>query len=389
MSDTDSIWQRIDRLKEVTPSVEATSAAVAKVRQNLQNAESETTVKTANPGRQQPVRWPIALGGALAATVALAIGLTLSTTTSVAFADVQEQLRRFRTVTYSFVVDDGNPTKYFAAGSSLRAESDKTTSILRPDLRRNLHLDHDNRRATFYHDNRKRDSLPVDHTERLRRMADDATELGKRVINGQTAIGFSVPENGHPDRIPMEVWVDPKTRLPVEVIADGNRVLRDFRFDVELMNDMFHQNVPEGYFVENKFTELQAPVQFGREELEQFRAWAADPERSAEQTVKAWLSLHAAGESALAKKKLELHPDNDDDVRELDGFRDLRIDSTFIHPLHPKKLLATTNVAISHGGTRAALVITLSKDSGMWLVADIDLESEEGMQQEIRRFLSE
>ncbi|MEZ6101647.1 MAG: hypothetical protein R3E01_22155 [Pirellulaceae bacterium] len=378
------IVQRIDELKEITPSNESTNAAIYKVRSVLEESEPTSAV---SKKAAWSTGWRIIAGVAIAASLILAATLLPFGSSSLAFAEVQQQLSQLRNVTYNFVVGERS-TKYIASGTFLRHEADQIVHILRPDVKKTLQLDHNQKQAVFFHDNRKQPSPPTDYVERLRTIsADSVRELGKKVINGKSVIGFAVPETGSPNGMPMEVWVDPATRLPVKVIARGSRILEDFQFNVDLPADTFELNVPDGYFVENKYAEPQAPARLDGDELERYRAWAADPERTAEQSVEAFLKLYSAGESQLAKT-LGINPPGDD-LRKLDGFHDLRIESTYNHPGDTNRFLAVTNAVVSYRGQRAALVITTTRRDGRWLVEDVDLESEDDIEKEIHRFLNE
>ncbi len=381
-----TILQRVDELKDFAPSTESTNAAICKVRSVLEESGPTSTVLLPEP--KKPVsstRWRIVVGGVVAACLILTATLLPFGSTSVAFAEVQQQLNQLRNVTYNFVVGESS-TKYIASGTLLRIDSEGGVRIIRPDLKKTLRVDHDKRRAVLTHDNRK-DPLPqINYVERLRTIsADSIRELGKKVINGDSVNGFAVIEPGTGGRS-MEVWVDPKTLLPVRVVADENRVLQDFQYDIDLPVDTFELNVPDGYFVENEYADPQAPLRLDESQLRQYRTCVADPNRTAEQTVEAFLKLWSAGESKLAEA-LEVNPGGGDGIRKLDGFRDLAIESTVVHPSDPTRFLAVTNAAVSYRGQRAALIITATRRDGRWLVEDIDLESGDNVQQEIRRFL--
>jgi len=96
------------------------------------------------------------------------------------------------------------------------------------------------------------------------RVADEGIqELGKREINGISAIGLRSAMNGEV----VEAWVDPATHLPLEVrirlvipahLADGKttmwRVMTGFEYNVEVDETTMAMKVPKGY------TELSVPT---------------------------------------------------------------------------------------------------------------------------------
>jgi hypothetical protein len=77
--------------------------------------------------------------------------------------------------------------------------------------------------------------------------------LGTRKVNGNTLQGFRHSPN---ERSEFTVWVDPDTKLPVEVeikhLNRGQTILLDqFEFDFELDPSAFSTDVPDGYEIEN------------------------------------------------------------------------------------------------------------------------------------------
>jgi hypothetical protein len=90
--------------------------------------------------------------------------------------------------------------------------------------------------------------------EMVKRYEQVSTEkLGTKKVNGKILHGFRYSPNEHNE---FTVWVDPKTKLPVEVeIKHLNRgqtiFLDEFEFDFELDESDFSTDVPDGYKVEN------------------------------------------------------------------------------------------------------------------------------------------
>jgi hypothetical protein len=93
-----------------------------------------------------------------------------------------------------------------------------------------------------------------DIIDMVKRFEQQSTErLGTKKVNGKILHGFRHRPNEHNE---FTVWVDPATKLPVEVeIKHLNRgqtlFLDEFEFDFELDESAFSTDVPEGYEVEN------------------------------------------------------------------------------------------------------------------------------------------
>jgi len=89
-----------------------------------------------------------------------------------------------------------------------------------------------------------------DAIEKLRSLPDRADEeLGEREIDGRTVLGFRVSEGG----VIHTVWIDPKTRDLVEVETEFanapgmSGTMANFRFNVELPDELFSLAPPDGY----------------------------------------------------------------------------------------------------------------------------------------------
>jgi hypothetical protein len=88
--------------------------------------------------------------------------------------------------------------------------------------------------------------------EMVKRFEQESTErLGTKKQNGKILHGFRHQPNKHND---FTVWVDPATKLPVEIelkhpTARQTIFLDDFEFDFELDASAFSTDVPDGYEV--------------------------------------------------------------------------------------------------------------------------------------------
>lgn len=78
-----------------------------------------------------------------------------------------------------------------------------------------------------------------------------ALSLGEKQINGRKVLGFRIDAPG----MPMTVWADPETELPVRIETTmvgppkTNVVMTNYEFNVELDESLFSLDIPEGYKV--------------------------------------------------------------------------------------------------------------------------------------------
>jgi len=93
-----------------------------------------------------------------------------------------------------------------------------------------------------------------DIIDMVKRFEQESTErLGTKNVNGKTLQGFRHKPNEYND---FTVWVDPKTKLPVEIelkhpTAGQTLYMDQFEFDFDLDESAFSTDVPDGYEVEN------------------------------------------------------------------------------------------------------------------------------------------
>ena len=91
--------------------------------------------------------------------------------------------------------------------------------------------------------------------EQFRNASDKAAvPVGEKEIGGRTLQGFRVQDESQ-SRVETTVWVDPETRLPVEMeittggglLPKSTMVMSDFVWDVEVDESLMSLDVPEGY----------------------------------------------------------------------------------------------------------------------------------------------
>jgi hypothetical protein len=100
-----------------------------------------------------------------------------------------------------------------------------------------------------------------DIVDMVKRFEQASTErLGTKKKDGQTLQGFRHAPNEHND---FTVWVDPETKLPVEIelrhpTAKQTIFMDEFEFDFTLDESAFSTAVPEGYEVETIVSDYSA-----------------------------------------------------------------------------------------------------------------------------------
>jgi len=113
-----------------------------------------------------------------------------------------------------------------------------------------------------------------DIIDMVKRFEQESTErLGTKKVNGKTLQGFRHKPNEYND---FTVWVDPATKLPVEIeIKHLNRgqtlFMDEFAFDFELDPSAFSTEVPEGYEIKT-ITHDHRPVESKEITAEDIRA---------------------------------------------------------------------------------------------------------------------
>jgi outer membrane lipoprotein-sorting protein len=99
--------------------------------------------------------------------------------------------------------------------------------------------------------------------EMVKRFEQESTErLGTKEVDGKILQGFRHTPDGHND---YTVWVDPETKLPVEIelvhTQRGQTIFLDeFEFDFELDPSAFSTDIPDGYEVETLINDYR-PVE--------------------------------------------------------------------------------------------------------------------------------
>lgn len=211
------------------------------------------------------VRYVAALGGAVVLFAAFAIWFRpVGMGTSIAFADVQQAIRRIET---AIVVSEHPERPFWNHRILYRRDSD----LVRKEWQNGVVYINDGRGKQLALNPRDKtaqlcvgnysDSSSRDYLDDLANVQHDSIhELGERTFDGQTLVGFALKPHGalaHLGLLTREIWVDPKTRLPVreECIATDPddlvsaiwRSTTFYTFNEPVDESLFQMTPPEGY----------------------------------------------------------------------------------------------------------------------------------------------
>lgn len=210
-------------------------------------------------------RWLIGTAGLAAASVAVVVALwyAIFTSGAVAFAQVTRNVRNTHTV--SLILEMGQQRDRFMSkeGVGTRYESGDGSMVWITNRKAKAAL-------IYYPAHRvaviTRLAHPTDAYEWLKGLeGTKPASIGKGVVNGKEAMGFraDLPLPGAPDVLAhTTLWVDPATRLPVEVEQEPLKpapavgipkkvVIRDIQFDTPLKDEQFDLTAPPGYTVQD------------------------------------------------------------------------------------------------------------------------------------------
>ncbi len=251
----------IIRILDELGAVEASPAAAARA------VERTRAALIGQPGQDFPSRRRMSMFTRIAALALLAVGLAalagwLFTGGSAAFADLQEQVGKTRTLTLDLVhVEDGREVRqerlFLLAPSVLRAEQPGGEVAI---------TDYQQRRALLLNPPRKEArlieglALSLPHVyDMLRNAPKDAVRrLPDEKLDGKRVSCYVVPFGQGAQKQEAKVWADPATGLPVrlefagqdEKGRDVRQVARNLVFDAKLDPALFSLTPPDGYRVE-------------------------------------------------------------------------------------------------------------------------------------------
>lgn len=211
---------------------------------------------------------------------------------NVTFAEVQENLKQVKTMTYRqqtipFEQQAGKPKKtpeiekvLLLAPSTVRIEmANGSYSLLDPKRARSIAVDPNKKQVIRFEGmaNIPPEMQQMNFYEFFRNIQSKAvSELPAKEIEGKKLPGFRVErEVSHPmlkekQTVKLNVWVDPRTKLPVqieELFPDPENleklrvtvVMDQFKFDEPLDQALFSFDPPEGYAVQSFGAEKLLP----------------------------------------------------------------------------------------------------------------------------------
>lgn len=87
--------------------------------------------------------------------------------------------------------------------------------------------------------------------------------LGEKQLDGRKVLGYRFKEGG----LPMTVWADPETKLPVSIESTmigppkTTVTMSNYKFNVELDKSLFSMKIPEGYKVTETDVDASKPTE--------------------------------------------------------------------------------------------------------------------------------
>jgi outer membrane lipoprotein-sorting protein len=205
---------------------------------------------------------------------------------TVAFADIIEPFLTARTATFKVTIEGrGVPTQeyegmFMEPGRMRHTQPDGGTVIvdlqqgkmvtLLPKLNQAVVLELINvpdepGSLNFFQDIRQRvlNAQPFD--------GESVQFLGESQIEGQAAIGYHVQKPG----LDGTVWANAETKLPIQIEISEQPLtltMSDIVFNVELDEELFRLDVPQGYTVNTLRKDVSEPTE--EDLIESFRIWA-------------------------------------------------------------------------------------------------------------------
>lgn len=226
------------------------------------------------------MKYKVPQGIAATVIVTCAIWFIQSAATPVLALDLLiENLMQAKSARYvtNVTVEGHSPQKmkgFYLAPTHMREESDGGITIIDWADGKSLSLDPKTKRATEFSlkslpDELKNSMKDGNWFEGMRQALRVATKdptakvqsLGEKQFDGTVLVGIRIETPG----MPMTVWCNPETQLPVRLESTltgppkTEIVMTNFEFDVELDKSMFSVEVPKGYTVANVNVDLSPP----------------------------------------------------------------------------------------------------------------------------------
>lgn len=204
-------------------------------------------------------RWA-AVAAILLLCAIVGVGL-MNRQSGLAFADVMEQIRSVKTLTFTNTVyTPKNPpelqtmtmkTEYMEPGKQRTITPDGNIIVMDSVAMKSMTLIPSQKKgALFDFSKMPQKNQQINFLESLQKFQDQATMvMGQKEIDGKIAMGFFVK----PEGAEYTIWADLQTGLPVRMevkmamLGDMTVTMTDFVFNPELDESLFKTELPEGY----------------------------------------------------------------------------------------------------------------------------------------------
>jgi outer membrane lipoprotein-sorting protein len=201
--------------------------------------------------------------------------------TSVAWADVLENVEAARTVMYIYEFEKGDEKEIFKTRimepyhyrEDVIESTDKYNVVIRnTNLNKNLLLYPHTKVGVIGNDGDS-SGYELRAYEKLKKDFRDGTEknLGRVKLNGRDTVCFEISK----DNKTITVWADPNAALPIQIEeiseenGDRTKIVRsDIRFDIELDEQLFSLKPPADYcLLDLETQQLQTPFELTEKHL--------------------------------------------------------------------------------------------------------------------------
>ena len=276
----------IDYMKSVR--IKANARLDSRVHSGIDRAlaESQQTIKVhMEPNRRRifmknPIR---KIAAAAMVAITSTAGILFMLGGKPAFAKVIQPILHARTVVFDFFVGDEAASAVMhdeVVGSRIRRTFSNMPTVLVLDLDkgRMLTLDPPSKTAVYMdiqgplvEGTRSIMKLVQDIVKEIEDNPGQVQDLGRREMNGRSAVGYQVKGYG----TKLHIWADVATATPVRIELYGSQsvtVLKNIEFDVPMDESLVSMDVPAGY------AEQKAELSMGnlteQDFVESLRVWA-------------------------------------------------------------------------------------------------------------------
>ncbi|NLS92860.1 MAG: hypothetical protein GXX96_11960 [Planctomycetaceae bacterium] len=266
MNDDEPLEEQFRMLaKYVEPKPNLTTLVMERVRRNTEKPDRAGYLESMKRWAMLPVpRFTVGASLVAGLIVAAVLWLKPDVSNGIAFADVQEALRRIETAVIVCQCHERSfwdHRVYYQRDSDLTVHEWKNGVVHVDDGRGKTLILNTRTKVARYSGGAPSELTSREYLDRLTSIEDDATgRLGGRAIDGQKLVGFVLKPRATQEVVGMartEVWVDPTTRLPVreeflpndpdDIVTGMWRSTCFYTFNVPVDQSLFRMTPPEGY----------------------------------------------------------------------------------------------------------------------------------------------